>query len=218
MNIALFGGTFDPIHTGHLRAAEAAARRYRLDRILFVTSASPPHKVGNHLTAFLHRFGMVSLACAGNRRFVPSLLEAPSAGGRPQYSIATVRKVRRSLGRKDQLFFLIGVDAFLDLPAWKGYRQLLDLVNFIVVSRPGYSNSEIAKVVPASLMRKSPQRARRDAITLRRTVIHILRGVDVPVASRDIRQAIEAGRPVTGLVPPLVEEYLRKEGIYRSEG
>jgi nicotinate-nucleotide adenylyltransferase len=217
LNIALFGGTFDPIHTGHLRAAEAAARKYRLDRILFVPSGNPPHKVGNHLTSFEHRFVMVSLVCAGNRRFVPSLLEVPTPAARPHYTIATVRKVRRSLGKKDQLFFLIGLDAFLDLPSWKGYRQLLDLVHFIVVSRPGYSNSEIAKVVPAGMICKNPNGPRRDTITLRRTRIHILRGVDLPVASRDIRQAIESGRPVTGLVPPLVEEYLKKEDIYRRK-
>lgn len=215
MNIALFGGTFDPIHSGHLRAARAAARRYRLDRILFVPSGNPPHKVGNHLTEFAHRYSMVVLACAGNRRFIPSMLEAPTAAGRPQYSITTVRKVRRSLGRKDRLFFLLGVDAFLDLPHWKGYPQLLDLADFIVVSRPGYSNSKIEKVVPPALLGRGPLYSRPDTLTLRRSTIHILRGVDVPVASRDIRQAIQRGRPVAGLVPPLVEEYLRKEALYR---
>lgn len=216
MNIALFGGTFDPIHSGHLRAAVAAARQYRLERILFVPSGNPPHKVGNNLTEFAHRYSMVVLACAGDRRFVPSMLEAPTAAGRPQYSINTVRKVRRSLAAKDRLFFLLGVDAFLDLPHWKDYRQLLDLADFIVVSRPGYSNSKIEKVVPPALLRGDPRGLRRNTLTLRRSVIHILRGVDVPVASRDIRQAIRAGRPVAGLVPPLVEEYLRKEALYRS--
>ena len=217
MNIALFGGTFDPIHSGHLRVAEEAARKYCLDRILFVPAGNPPHKVGNHLTPFEHRYVMVSLVCAGKRRFVPSLLEAPDGSGRPNYTIATVRKVRKSLGRKDQLFFLIGLDAFLDLPSWKSFRQLLDMVNFIVVSRPGYSNREIAKVVPQNMIRGSRHGSGRDTITLRRTKIHILRGVDVPAASREIRQAIENKKPVTGLVPPVVEEYLLKEGIYRAE-
>jgi nicotinate-nucleotide adenylyltransferase len=215
VNIALFGGTFDPIHAGHLRAAEAAARRFHLDRILFVPSGKPPHKVHDHLTSFAHRFGMVALACAGHPGFVPSLLEAPRADGRPHYSISTVRRVKRSLGRKDRLYFLIGVDAFLDLPEWKAFRRLLDLVNFIVVSRPGYSNREIGKVAPPEMLRQDSRRSEKDTLALRHSAIHILRGVDVPVASSDIRDALRSGRRVAGLVPPLVEEYMRKEGLYR---
>lgn len=215
MNIALFGGTFDPIHAGHLRAAQAAARRFRLDRILFVPSGKPPHKVHDHLTSFAHRYGMVALACAGRAGFVPSMLEAPRADGRPHYSITTVRRVKRSIGRRDRLYFLIGVDAFLDLPEWKAFRELLDSVNFIVVSRPGYSNREIVKIVPPELVRRSGSRQEKDTIALRHSAVHILRGVDVPVASSDIRECIRDGRRVAGLVPPLVEEYMRKEGLYR---
>ncbi len=215
MNIALFGGTFDPIHAGHVQAAKAAARKFRLDRILFIPSGNPPHKVHDHLTAFGHRFTMVALACAGNPRFIPSLLEAPAPDGRPQYSIETVRKLKRFLGRRDRLFFLIGVDAFLDLPHWKEYRRLLDLVNFIVVSRPGFASREIRNIVPVNLLAGDLAASGTDKLSLRLTTLHILRGVDAPIASRDIRDAVRAGRHVTGLVPPLVEEYLLKEALYR---
>ena len=214
MNIALFGGTFDPIHAGHLRAAQAAAKRFRLERILFVPSGNPPHKIGNHLTAFEHRSNMVALACSGEPRFVPSLLEAPRPDAHPQYSILPVRKVRRALKPKDQLYFLIGVDAFLDLPQWKSYRQLLALVNFIVVSRPGYDNQEISRIVPRDLVRHSARAGGANTIRLRRGAVHMLQGMDMHVASSDIRDAVQAGRRVTGLVPPLVEEYIRKEGLY----
>ena len=215
MNIALFGGTFDPIHSGHLRAARAAARKYRLARILFVPSGNPPHKVPDGLTAFAHRYAMVALACADDRRFFPSLLEAPRRDGRRHYSIRTVRAVRKTLGPKDRLYFLIGVDAFLDLPHWHQYRRLLDLVNFIVVSRPGYSSEEIRKALPRELLRPAKLGKLADTIRLRQTRLRILEGVDVPIASRDIRQAIRAGRRVTGLVPPLVEQYILKERLYR---
>jgi nicotinate-nucleotide adenylyltransferase len=214
LNIALFGGTFDPIHAGHLRAAQAAARRFQLNRILFVPSGNPPHKVGNHLTSFEHRMNMVALACAGDARFVPSLLEAPTPDGRPQYSISTVRKVRRSLGPGDQLYFLIGVDAFLDLPHWKSHQQLLKLVNFIVVSRPGYANREIGRTVPPNFIQRNIRNPGSHTLHLRRSAVHILRGIDMPVASSDIRDAVRAGRQVSGLVPRLVEEYIRKEGLY----
>ena len=216
MNIALFGGTFDPIHAGHMQAARAAMRKFRLDRVLFIPTGSPPHKVRDRLTTFPHRFAMVALACAGEQRFVPSLLEAPAPDGRPRYSIDTVRAARRLVRRRDHLYFLIGVDAFLDLPQWRQYRRLLELVDFIVVSRPGFDPKEIRKVVPPDLL-VAAKRGGRDSntIRLRRSMVHVLRGVDVPVASRDIREAIRARRRVTGLVPPLVEQYILKEGLYR---
>ncbi len=214
MNIALFGGTFDPVHSGHVQAARAAARKFRLDRVLFIPTGKPPHKHGDRLTSFGQRFGMVVLACAGDPRLIPSLLEAPTPEGKPCYSIDTVRKVRRSLHKGDRLFFLIGVDAFLELPYWKDYRRLLDMVDFIVVSRPGFDANEIRKVVeavtPSGGVSNEP-----DTIRLRRSTLHVLRGVHMPVASHAIRKAIGSGRSVTGLVPPLVEEYILKEGLYR---
>ncbi len=216
MNIALFGGTFDPIHAGHLRAARAAARRFRLDRVLFVPTGNPPHKVRDRLTPFAHRYAMVALACGGKSPFIPSLLETPTPDGRPRYSIDTVRAARRLLRPGDKLFFLLGVDAFLDLPHWKESRRLLDSVNFLVVSRPGFDPRAIREVVPDVLLRSAASRPPRDVLRLRHTSVQVLPGVDVPVASRDIREAVRTGRRVTGLVPPLVEEYIRKEGLYRS--
>jgi nicotinate-nucleotide adenylyltransferase len=215
VNIALFGGTFDPVHTGHLRAAKAAARRFRLDRILFVPSGNPPHKYRDRLTPFPHRYAMVALACAADRRFVPSLLEAPKRDRRPQYSIDTVRALKKSLSSKDRIYFLIGVDAFLDLPHWKQYYRLLDLVNFIVVSRPGFSSREIWETLPRHFLPPTVRKSVPGAVRLPRTTLHVLAGVNSPVASHDIRSAVRARRRVTGLVPPLVEEYILKEGLYR---
>jgi nicotinate-nucleotide adenylyltransferase len=231
VNIALFGGTFDPIHTGHVQAARAAARMFRLDQVLFIPTGKPPHKHGDRLTPFPHRYGMTVLACAGDRRLIPSLLEAPTAEDKPFYSIDTVRKARRSLHENDRLFFLIGVDAFLELPHWKEYRRLMDLVDFIVVSRPGFDADEIRKVVPEEMTRPGaalhhpvvPSSVRRglrggagrlDTIRLRKSTLYVLRGVHMHVASHAIRKAIGSGRSVTGLVPRLVEEYILKEGLY----
>jgi nicotinate-nucleotide adenylyltransferase len=216
VNIALFGGTFDPIHTGHLEAARVAARQFRLDRVLFVPTGNPPHKVRDRLTAFPQRFAMVALACAKDPRFIPSLLEAPTADRRMQYSIDTVRAARRLLAARDRLFFLIGADAFLDLPLWKDYQRLLDLVNFIVVSRPGFDSNAFRNVIPPDLLALASGVKEPGTVRLRHTRLHVLRGVNVPVAARDIRDAIEAGKRVTGLVPPLVEQYIVKEGLYRS--
>jgi nicotinate-nucleotide adenylyltransferase len=215
LNIALFGGTFDPIHAAHMQAARAAVRKFRLDRVLFIPAGNPPHKYYDRLTLFPQRYCMVALACAGDRRLVPSLLEAPAEAGKSCYTIDTVRKVRRSLHESDRLFFLIGVDAFLELPSWKEYRRLLDLVDFIVVSRPGFDANEIRKVVPKAMTPSGGAPGKPDTIRLRRSTLHVLRGIHMPVASHDIRKAIGSGRSVTGLVPPLVEEYILKEGLYR---
>jgi len=215
VNIAIFGGTFDPIHSGHVQAAKAAARRYGLDRIIFVPSGNPPHKVHDRLTLFHHRYAMVALACSGDPRFAASLLEAPKPGGRPHYSIDTTRKLKRTLSARDRLYFLIGADAFLDLPHWKEYRKLLDTVNVVVVSRPGFSTDDIWKTVPRDAVLSMDRGATPERFQLERTSLHVLRGVHVPVAARDIREAIRAGRRVTGLVPSLVEQYILKEGLYR---
>ncbi|MFB3920747.1 MAG: nicotinate-nucleotide adenylyltransferase [Terriglobia bacterium] len=215
MNVAIFGGTFDPVHSGHMQAAKAAARRYGLDRVLFVPSGNPPHKGQDRLTPFHHRYAMVALACSMDARFVASLLEAPNASGRPHYSIDTARRLKHTLKSHDRCYFLLGADAFADLPHWKDYRKLLDTVNIIVVSRPGFSTDDIWKTVPREAVisvgrGKSPER-----FEMRQTALHILRGVHAPVAARDIRDAIRAGRRVTGLVPSLVEQYILKEGLYR---
>jgi len=159
---------------------------------------------------------MVALACGRDRRFVPSLLESPTPDGRPRYSIDTVRALQRQLRRSNRLYFLIGVDAFLDLPHWKKYRRLLESVNFIVVSRPGFDAKRISAVVPPDLLRRGQGRKTQGSIRLHHTTVQILHGVDVPVASRDIREMVRDHRRVTGLVPPLVEQYILKEALYRS--
>jgi nicotinate-nucleotide adenylyltransferase len=214
VNLALFGGTFDPIHAGHLAAARAAKRRFRLDQVLLIPSGNPPHKIPDRLTDYAHRYAMVALACSRAPGFVSSTIEAPTADGSPRYSIDTVRAVRRKLGPADTLYFLLGVDAFLDLPLWKSSRRLLGLAQFIVVSRPGFDARAIREAIPPDLLAEDlPHRG--NTIRLRQGVIHLLCGVDAPVASHDIRRAVQSGQPVTGLVPPLVEEYILKEGLYR---
>src|SRR5215467_13868982 len=107
MKIALFGGTFDPVHRGHLAVARAAAKKFKLDLIYFAPADIPPHKQKRRLTDFRHRFAMLALATAGDKRFVPSLIDAPT--GKPNYSVDTVRRLKAQLGKRDQLFFLIGM-------------------------------------------------------------------------------------------------------------
>lgn len=147
-SVALFGGTFDPIHAGHIAVAEAAQKRFHLDRVYFVPSSRPPHKTKPALTPFLHRYAMVALGCADHADFHPSTAEAPD-GAAPHvfYTYDTVRKYRRE-HPDDHLYFMVGADQFLEIPTWKNYEALLDSCDFIIASRPGFRVDALRLVVP----------------------------------------------------------------------
>ena len=188
MRIALFGGTFDPIHNAHLRIAREAAAQFALDRIWFIPAARPPHKSGLTRTPYEHRYRMVELACAGERLFEASRLEE---GATNSYSIQTIERVHSLLGGGEQLFFLIGADAFAEIGTWHRWRDVIASVEFIVVSRPGRAYTV-------------PEGAR----------VFRLEGVDLPVSSSEIRQKLAAGDDRVE-VPPPVLAYIREHGLYR---
>jgi nicotinate-nucleotide adenylyltransferase len=217
-NIALFGGTFDPVHAGHLAAARAAARRFSLDQVLFVPSGAPPHRRSHPLTDFAHRFAMLAQATAGRTEFVPSLLEAGDATA--HYSIDTVRRVKRALGRQDRLFFLIGMDAFLDISTWRSAERLLRECDFIVASRPGFRLQDALAVLPpaakqAALRNEGRSRGSKSSLSLGGTAIHLLGGVRSSVSATQVRAAARRGRSLEGMVPAAVARYIRKMKLYR---
>ncbi len=159
MNLALFGGTFDPIHRGHITVARAAVDALQLKQVWFVPADIPPHKQKSPITSFHHRYAMVALALAGEKDMIPSLAEAPDpdAGAKrqPSYSLETVRRVKKSLGKSDRLYFLIGMDAFQDIAKWYKAEELLAECEFIVAARPGFSLADVASSLPQKL-RPSP--------------------------------------------------------------
>jgi nicotinate-nucleotide adenylyltransferase len=219
--IALFGGTFDPIHEGHLAVARAAERRFHFDEVHFIPAAHPPHKSANDLLPFPHRFAMVALACVGERRFVPSLAEASANGASAgaSYTVDTVRRFRREICRPgDQLFFLLGADSFLEIGTWKEYETLLGLCDFVVASRPGFSGEALRKVIPERLLAKNSgdSPAGRDGIALLRTNIYLLNTVASRVSATAVRRRLDSGRDVHGLVPRAVEDYIKKQALYRD--
>ncbi len=212
MNVALFGGTFDPVHSGHLSAAHAAMKSFGLDQIHFVPASIPPHKRNRPLTAFAHRYAMVVLACAGVPQFIPSLLEASNESGeQPNYSLLTVRKMAAQLSPGDLLYFLVGADAFLDIPHWYESAALLDSCHFIIVSRPGFPIAEIEKVVPAELRSGT---ATASSIALRRTHLHLLNTVEADISSSAIRHLASEGKSLSGLVPDAVADYIQKLQLF----
>jgi len=233
MNIGLFGGTFDPIHKGHLALAHAARERCELGRVLLVPTNSPPHKTSQPVASYFHRYTMTALASAGEKAFVGSLLEAPgefvmhdkrgargSVASSPHYTIYTVRKLKRELKKSDRLFLLIGIDAFEDIAKWREAEALFAECEFIVASRPGFSLADVATALPEKLRPRddvtklfAKQPVKGDLV-LPGVTLHLLDDVNQNVSATTIRQAVKAKRPIKRFVPESVEEYIKKEGLY----
>lgn len=235
MNIGLFGGSFDPIHRGHVALAKAAAERFGLHRVLFVPANVPPHKQKQAVTAFVHRYAMVALATDEDKGFVPSLLEAPAELGpvtgakvvpaRPNYSIETVRLLKKTLKKADRLFFLIGIDAFRDIAKWHESRALLGECEFVVASRPGFSLRDVAEALPeglrppANVTKPFQKQPATGDLVLPGVTLHLLEGVQQNVSATAIREAAASGKPLGRWLDPRVAEYVKKTGLYRkSEG
>jgi len=230
MNIGIFGGTFDPIHRGHLALARAADEKFNLRQIHFVPAHLPPHKQKQPLTPYLHRFTMLSLATAENKNWIPSLLEAPEGmngeSGKkttaPNYSIDTVRKLKAALKPADRLFFLIGIDAFLEIQTWHEPLALFNLCAFIVASRPGHSLADVANALPESLRPKSAaaepfkKHPASGELVLPGVNVHLLDGVQHAISATAIRDAVKAGKPLGKLVESGVADYIKKQNLYRS--
>jgi nicotinate-nucleotide adenylyltransferase len=234
MNIGLFGGTFDPIHRGHLALARAARDRCKLSRIFFVPANVPPHKQRQPLSAFAHRYAMITLATAQEKDFLPSLLEAPGrlepatrAGKKtqaetPNYTIDTVRRLKQSFKTADRLFLVIGIDAFADIAKWHRAEELFRECVFVVASRPGFFLADVANALPERLRprqevtRPFEKQAATGDLVLSGVTIHLLEDVYQPVSSTAIRQAVAAGKPLTRFVEPSVADYIRKIGLYKG--
>ncbi len=226
--IALFGGSYDPIHAGHLAVARAADRRFNFDEMHFIPASRPPHKLKQHLAPFPHRFAMVALACSEHPHFVPSLAEAGEdfSGTQLHYSVDTVRYFRHAYrGQGNRIFFIIGADAFLDIPMWKEYETLLGLCDFIIANRPGIRLEALRLVIPPDLYARPGARSEKEdedlaqgspvVAQLERTTVYLLETVSSEVSATDIRRKANRGQSIHGLVSGRVEEYILKQGLYR---
>ena len=186
LRIALFGGTFDPIHNAHLIVARQAAHAFALDRVLLIPAAHPPHKPNGHLTSYQDRYQMVDLACAGDQTLAASRLEDHEG---KSYSIDTIERAKQTLGAAE-LFFLIGADAFHEIETWHRWRDVIDAVDFIVVTRPGHHY-------------RTPPGAR----------VHRLDTLALSISSSEIRQKLAEGK-LSAEVPEAVWNYIQVHRLY----
>jgi len=214
--IGILGGTFNPIHYGHLAAAEEVRARLKLDRILFIPSSLPPHKLEEDVPSAAQRMDMIGLATSGNPHFEPSDIEIKRGG--TSYTIDTIESIRLS-NPVAELFFITGLDTFLEIETWRFWEKLLNLCSFVVLSRPGYSFADLIKI---DFMKS----AEREMIDLDRGIVRhakIMPGTFtiylemIPlydISSTDIRRRVKEGGNIKYLLPDSVEAYIIKKGLY----
>lgn len=202
MRVALFGGSFDPPHLGHVAIARAAADRFALDQVLFAPVGLQPLKPQAAGATFDERLAMTTLACLNDLRFIPSTIDAARPDGLPNYTVDTLRLLHEAMPDA-QILNLIGADSFLSLARWRSPDRLLELAEWIVVSRPGYSQSGLL-ADPPGLTLTSAQRKR----------IHVLDTVHEDVAATNLRERLRAGDPCKDLLQPQVSSYIQHHHLY----
>jgi nicotinate-nucleotide adenylyltransferase len=220
--IALYGGTFDPVHVGHIAVAHGLLKLFALDRILFIPAALAPHKRESKVTAALHRYALLALATQDEPLMLISTVEL-DAPERP-YTFETLALMQERLGREAQLFFVMGADSWMEITTWREWERVLTLTNHIVVARPGYEWTA-EHVTPAIRKRIVDLRRGTDAERFARGIdgsneakIYVTDAVRMDVSATAIRQAIREGRDADWLelVAPSVADYIRKYGLYRE--
>ncbi len=224
MRIGVMGGTFDPIHLGHLRAAEEIYWAFELDRIIFVPAARPPHKEEEIEAAALDRYEMVSLATVYTPYFSVSPIELNRPGR--SYSVETLREFRKLYGEEATIHFIMGVDAFLDIATWKEAKELLSLAQVIVTARPGWRLDEVErsmtqeqqillgnprfKYLKISEITSQISRQRHEP-----RLVLLVEVVSLDISSSEIRQLVKEGRSIRYLVPDTVAAYMSKNRLYQ---
>jgi nicotinate-nucleotide adenylyltransferase len=226
--LGVLGGTFDPIHLGHVAVAQAAASALGLERVLLLPAHTPPHRATDPSASAYHRFAMVALATAPDARLVASDLELKRPG--TSYTADTLRALHAAGHRAWQILFLTGADAFAEIATWREYPAVLDLAHFVVCSRAGVAATSLTARLPGLAPRMIPvpitgveaPGLHRAVVmgtpeTAHKTVIFLLDCPTPDVSSTDIRARARAGRPLAGLVPPEVGEYIRRHGLYGAD-
>ncbi len=213
VNIGIFGGTFDPIHYGHLRTAEEVRNLFRLEKVLFIPSADPPHKDTSSVTSASYRLEMVTFAIGDHPFFDASDIECKRGG--KSYSIETLHSLRDRFGKTSLLFFILGSDAFVDLSTWKDWEDLFGLTNFVVIARPGYPVNHLHEVLPNGLLDQFHYEPHQDRFTHRSGYAVYFRKCSlIDISSTRIREMVKKGESIKYLLPKEVENYIDQKGLY----
>jgi nicotinate-nucleotide adenylyltransferase len=215
MKWGLLGGTFDPIHFGHLRAAEEMLKIFDLNRIIFIPSSHPPHKLEAQITSFYHREQMVRAAIDGNVSFSFSDVENLKTG--KSYSVETVEYILNKYMEDLELYFIIGQDAFQAITTWKDWEKLLLLCNFAVMTRPGYEPKALEKILPPEFASRFTYDQEIDGHKgPTGHVIYFRHVTFLDISSSGIRENVNTGQSIRYLVPDSVRNYITKSSLYKK--
>ena len=201
--IGILGGTFNPIHVGHLIIADAVKEEWNLEKVLFIPSAHPPHKDRPDVISADHRFRLVSLAIADNPSFEVSDIEIKRVG--PSYSVETLKALRRAQTQPTDYFFIIGADSVPELRTWKNIEELATLCTFLVVPRPGWDIERLKAEdlgLPAAMKEE--------------LLAHVVSAPLIGISSTEIRERVMNGKSIRYLVPRAVEEYIDGHRLYEK--
>ncbi len=211
--LGLFGGTFNPIHYGHLRTAEEVVEALGLTRLWFIPAAQPPHKGGQYITPFATRLEMTRLAVGRHPRITVSDIEGRRPG--KSYSIETLRQVRAQQGPDWELYFILGLDAILEITTWKDYAELFTLCHFVALDRPGYDRSQLEAVLRREV--HPPCRPLPGGTGFQHPSgykIILLGTTLMDISATRIRRLVEEGRSIRYLLPEKVRRYIIKNKLY----
>ena len=198
------GGTFDPIHNGHLAAAQSVAETFQVDELHFVPAFTPPHKASRGITSPFHRFAMVALATVSVERFRTSTIEVDALEKR--YTVETLEAMRKTHPGAE-LLFIIGTDMYQEIESWKNHRRLFELAHLVIVNRPGFLFRE--DVAPFEIL------SEKKPVTLpEKTGVFYLPFVEQPISSTEIRDDHRRGQNISERLPPLVWSYIEKNKLY----
>jgi nicotinate-nucleotide adenylyltransferase len=209
--IGLFGGTFDPVHNGHLAVGKAALSQLHLDQLIYIPAPSPPHKLKVDITSFYHRLAMLDLAVGDEKGFSVSPIEAERHG--PSYTIDTLSIIRRRFDGDVTFFYVIGLDAFAEICTWKEYQQLLFEVCFVVIDRPSHDNASCEQIVLTEL-RGYTGTGEGPWTHENGSTIYRLKMEPVDVSSTVVRMLLQEGKSVEGLVSERVIDYVQENSLY----
>lgn len=209
--VGILGGTFDPIHCGHVDLGAAAQSALSLTDLLVIPVSVPPHRQPPRASAF-HRFAMVSLAVAGRACWRASDLEVER--GARSYTSATLQQLHERGYEPKELFVVLGADAFVEIEAWRGYPQLLTSAHFVVVSRPGLRIDDLPRRLPALTPHMMQLSGAEDAAVPTRPMIFLIDAPTADVSATAIRSRRASGESIAGMVPPAVEQHIEQHDLY----
>jgi len=201
--IGIMGGTFNPIHNGHLVTAQEALSQFKLDKVIFIPTGNPPHKIENEVASAEDRYTMTVIATSSNSNFFVSRMEIDRKG--KSYTIDTVRQLRKIYGKNSLLYFITGADAILEILTWKNTGEIVSLCKFIAATRPGYNLSRIEDL-RKRLFGKAGAADKK---------IYVMEIPALSISSTDIRNRVRHKRPIDYLLPEGVSNYILKHGLYK---